>query len=226
MNVDTLIRTDGTTLRPEQSLETAAQQMTQSGAVVLPVLAERDLVGLLTQQGLLDSLTHEPDHGHGSTVADVMTRNTTTVESGVSFEGVMRLMHDRQAEHLAVVDAEGHFNGLISRADLYPMIAQMAGVADPGATLEVAFRPYEYTLTDLVRVVEENGAKVISLLTLPAETDRAEHRISLKLSTIDCSRMRTILDRHGYNVLSCQSDQPADDDDYSIGDLLHAFLFD
>jgi CBS domain-containing protein len=137
------------TLRPDQSVEEAADVLAEKHIGAAPVVdADGKLVGLLRDEDLIVSearlhvptvisflsadlvlpsslhrFEHELKKAAGATVADVMTTEFVTVKPDDNLEDLASLMHDRDVTHAPVVD-EGKLVGIVARGDLVRWLAR------------------------------------------------------------------------------------------------------
>ena len=164
MNVDKLMRKDIPPLHPEDSIATAWRSVRDQRLSGLPVADADDghLVGMLTEADLIvrriprprprwwrfdfydsERLADDYRKAVGTTVGDVMTRQTVAVVPEDSTETAAVLMHQRALSVLPVV-ADGHVVGILTRSDLIDGLAWSLDAAD-SATPDA----------ELVRVMQE-----------------------------------------------------------------------
>jgi CBS domain-containing protein len=153
---NTLVRdvmtTDVLTLRPADSVETAARALSERRIGGAPVVDDDDtVVGLLEDDDLIvqDTRLHFPTvisvfgaylelpsslrhfeadlkKAVGATVGDVMDADAPTCRPDDTLETVATTLHDRNASRMAVVDDDGRLVGIVSRGDLVRAIVGSA----------------------------------------------------------------------------------------------------
>jgi CBS domain-containing protein len=106
------------TIRPDASIEEAAQIMAEQDIGWLPVVNhEHRLVGVLTDRDIvLRAVAKAKDVD--TKVEQVMSMGVVAAPSDHSLEQVARLMQDNQIRRIAIVDREMKPVGVISLADL------------------------------------------------------------------------------------------------------------
>jgi CBS domain-containing protein len=106
------------TVRPDATIEEAAQIMAEQDIGWLPVVNhEHRLLGALTDRDLvLRALAKAKDVD--TKVEQVMTMGVIAAQTDQSVEQVARLMQDNQIRRIAIVDQELKPVGVISLADL------------------------------------------------------------------------------------------------------------
>jgi CBS domain-containing protein len=138
------------TLRPDQSVEEAADLLAQRAIGAAPVVDDAGkVVGLLRDEDLLvsEARVHVPtaisflgaefvlpgdmhrfkdelEKAAAGTVADVMTTEYPTVAADGTLEDVATLMHGHDVNHVPVVDEQDHVIGIVARGDVVKYIAR------------------------------------------------------------------------------------------------------
>jgi CBS domain-containing protein len=150
MRVTEVMTTDVVTFTPDENVQTAMQQLVDSGVDAGPVVDEAgSVVGMLSTGDLIveEARVHFPtvvnflgvnvtwpfDHKQfddsvskalGATVGEVMSAEPVTVDIIASVEDAATVMHDHEISRVAVVDGDGHLVGLIARGDIVKAIVQ------------------------------------------------------------------------------------------------------
>ena len=92
--------------------------------------------------------------------------------------------------------------GLVLRHDIFDQVARMMSTQENGAILALEITPRDYSLAKLVHTVEQNDAKVLSVASEPADDLTGRMTVTLKLNTLDATRIRHVLAHHGYDVVA------------------------
>jgi CBS domain-containing protein len=138
------------TLRPEQSVAEAADQLADHKFGAMPVIdSEGHLVGIFQDTDLIVSearvhvptylsvlgvsvplpgqLSHLEEELHkvaGATVGEVMDDVPQTVGPDETLEDLATLMNEHDLSHVPVVDANGMLIGIVARGDIVRFIAR------------------------------------------------------------------------------------------------------
>jgi IMP dehydrogenase len=104
---------DPITMRPEQKIYEALEQMEKYRISGLPITKDGKLVGILTNRDLrFETQLEQP-------IADVMTKeNLVTVPPGTTLEEAKYHLHKHRIEKLLVVDENFNLKGLITIKDI------------------------------------------------------------------------------------------------------------
>jgi CBS domain-containing protein len=145
--VSMLMTRDVVTLRPDQTVEEAADTLAQHRIGAAPVVDGGALVGLLRDEDLIVSegrlhvptvisflgadfvlpsqlhhFEHELRRAVGATVADVMEQDFPRIRPDATVEDLATLMHERDVTHVPVVDGD-RVVGIVARGDLIKLLA-------------------------------------------------------------------------------------------------------
>lgn len=104
-------------VRPDESLQRAAQVMDEFNVGSLPVCDSNGLVGMITDRDITVRATAAGLPAH-TLVSDVMTGPARWCTSGQSVQEAMAQMSDVQIRRLPVIDAERRVVGIVSLGDL------------------------------------------------------------------------------------------------------------
>lgn len=97
------------------SIESAARMMSSYDVGALPVCAEGQVVGVVTDRDLV--VRHLAEHARHSRVDQVMTTRVFTVEPDTTIEDAEELMCQHQVRRLPVCHA-GRVVGMITQGDI------------------------------------------------------------------------------------------------------------
>ena len=104
-------------VRPDESLQRAAQVMDELNVGSLPVCDRTGLVGMITDRDITVRATAAGLPAH-TQVSDVMTDHARWCTSEQTVQEAMQQMADVQIRRLPVVDSEHQVVGIVSLGDL------------------------------------------------------------------------------------------------------------
>jgi CBS domain-containing protein len=105
-------------IRPDETLQRAAQLMDEHNIGALPVCRNDQLVGMITDRDITVRATAAGMEPTQHCVSEVMTEQTRWCTEDQSTDEVMRQMGDVQIRRLPVLDEHGHVVGIVSLGDL------------------------------------------------------------------------------------------------------------
>lgn len=109
----------------DETVVQASQRMHQRGVGTLVILGpERKPVGIITDRDLVSRVLAAGRDVLTTTVADVMTREPTTIPEDGAIETALSLMHSGCFRRLPVTDSKGELVGLLSLDDVLMLIAE------------------------------------------------------------------------------------------------------
>ena len=132
MNVSQWMNTDITTIRPDDSLELAGQQMVWNDLRIIPVEdKEHRLMGVVSYHDILQHHTEVTDNSEASAipVRAVMTGDPITVSPTSSILGAVRLMEEHSLSSLPVVE-DGQLVGLLTENVIMQIAGQLLETRD------------------------------------------------------------------------------------------------
>jgi CBS domain-containing protein len=105
------------TIAPDQSLSQAVAVLGEKRIGALPVLADGDVVGIISERDVIYSLRDRGADVLQWPVSKVMTAPAITAEPSTSVLAALAMMTQRRIRHLPVLD-RGELAGIVSIGDL------------------------------------------------------------------------------------------------------------
>ena len=124
---------------------------------------------------------------------------------------VMEMVAKLKLTLIPVLSSEKKYVGSITMQDLMVNLAREAGFDQPGSILILTMTVNDYSLAEISRIVEENGAKVVTLF-VASNPDTMKLNVHIKVNTTDLTSLIRSLERYEYQVIaSFQEDEDQDD---------------
>lgn len=160
----------------------------------LPVVDDKRLVGLLSEEDIYNHDLQEPINEY-----DLLLLRRFAVRSGDHVFEVIRIMGDNLLTVIPVVDDTGNYLGLIAQNDLLRYFAQLAAFGEAGGVLVLEMNRRDYSLSTLAHIVEDEDAKILSLFvtSLP---DAETIELTMKINRQELSRIVASMERYDYLV--------------------------
>jgi len=216
MTVETLICTDTPPLRPTDTVEHGLGLLMEMRIRHLPVVdADGLLVGVLSEEQMLDA------DGPASPVSDLLGAKPVFVKADAHVFEVSKVMLEQQLTTVPVVEAGNHYVGLVRRHDLFEWFARMMGTEQSGAILALEVDARDYVLSQVIHCIEQSDVRVLSLSADRSDLKSDRVHITLKLNTKDSTRVRHILEHHGYKVIAAFG---VDDESQELADRVQEFM--
>jgi CBS domain-containing protein len=118
--VESILRYKGDTvwsIGPDASVYQAVRVMAEKSIGALPVIANGELVGILTERDYARKVALQSRSSKDTAVGEIMTTPVVSVSPDQTVEECMRLMTHTRIRHLPVID-RGRVVGIVSIGDL------------------------------------------------------------------------------------------------------------
>ena len=116
--ISKLITRNVVVVRPDESIQRAAQLMSRLNVGALPVFDGVALQGIVTDRDITVRATALGLDAAGTPVSEVMTVQTLHCAEGDQVDDVLRMMGEAQVRRLPVLDRAGDIVGILSLGDL------------------------------------------------------------------------------------------------------------
>lgn len=191
-----LLNTDFKPLEPSSTISAAMAKMDAWQTSNIPIVepTTRKNVGHILFDDISDIVDEQ------ETISSLNFRRPVyTFEDQHVFE-VARQMLQHEVRLLPVVDSSETYLGVIEKKKVLEALSTMLNIATAGSTITVELPQADFTISELVHLIETEGAKILGL-TVEQPSDLAESlRVSLKISHEDTSAVISSLQRHGYST--------------------------
>ena len=137
MKVKDIMSTQVESVRPDASLQEAAQKMRSLDVGALPVLDGQDLKGMVTDRDITIRATAEGRDPKTTPVREVLSPELVSISEDQALEDAARLMQEKQVRRLPVVSAEQRLVGIVALAD----VAAEGGKKEVTRTVQEVSKP-------------------------------------------------------------------------------------
>ena len=188
-----------TTFEPLSANDTVTEvldRMDQLGVDQLPVVdtTTQKLIGQITYAKLKKA-------DEWAVVSDLELDEAVKIYEGQHIFEAARLMLQYELQYLPLVDEESTFLGMIRKEKVLQSISRMLNLAEEGSVITIELDPIDFSVSELIQVVETEGAKILGLTVEPPEDTHNTFHVSMKLNMKDLSRVTDALKRYDYEVL-------------------------
>lgn len=206
-------------LKPSDDGHKAIVWMDEFRCNHLPVVAERELLGFISEEIILESNDIEK-----RMVEFDLVGKHATVDLNSHFYDILRVAGENKLQIVAAIDGDGKYVGVITVQEIMTSFAQTASVQMPGSILVLSVDLIDYSLAEIARFVEENNAKIISSTIVEDALDAGKIKVTIKINQLEISRIVATLERFGYTVIGRYQDQQPEDAGKERIDMLMRYL--
>lgn len=145
------------------------------------------------------------------------------IESKHVFE-TARLMFANDMNSLPVVDHKQKYKGMVIKGDVVSALSSMFNLIATGSVLTIEFAERDYSLSDIVRIIEIEGGKILGIAVQQPDSVNNNYRASVKLNLQDSSVVSAALRRYGYLITSEENSELLEYDFSERADELIRYL--
>lgn len=206
-------------LKNTDTVEKALGWMSEFHLRQLPVVMEKRYCGLVSEDELYDVEVPEALVGNIP-----VSYEKVFVNQDAHFYEIMQLAGAHDMELMPVLDEQQQFEGVVSIKDSVMTFARLLTLQNPGGVIILLMESRDYSLSEISRLVEENGAKIMSVYTEPDMANPMLMRVTLKLNRNETNPIVATLERFDYRVVGRYEHQTQEDWTKERIDSLFKFL--
>lgn len=180
-------------LKISDTLEFSLELMEEFKQEHLPVLKGKELVGVVSEQQLLDAINTETLEDMAFPLIKI------AVNENAHIFDAMKAGFESSSSVLPVVNADGLYIGLISPKSLLNKLSAFNFAKELGGIFVLEVAAHDYSLAEISRLVESNKAAVLSIATSKL-TDSDKIQVTVKVNTLDLTYIIATLERYDYNI--------------------------
>ena len=190
------LNTEFNPLSPQDKISAALAKMDAWQTTRIPVreVTTGRLVGMISFEDIADL----PDESQE--VNEVELNSSIYIYSSQHLFEVARKMLEYEVRLLPVVDENGIYLGIVEKKNVLEAFSKMLNITTTGSVITVEVTKEDFTISELVHLIETEGAKILGLTVDQPVDDSLRLRISIKISHIDTSAVVSSLQRHGYHT--------------------------
>lgn len=195
-----LITSNFDPLKSTDTVDAVERRMEEEKVYTLPVTdsTTHALIGQVTYKVLKEA---DPD----SSIAEIALNEPVKVYREQHIFEAARLMLQYELELLPVVDEEWTLLGIVEKKQVLEILPQMLNVTEPGSVVTVILDRRDLSVTEIVNIMETEGAKVLGMTVEKSQESGQSFEISFKLDLEDVSRVAAALRRYDY-IISISSE--------------------
>lgn len=134
-------------------------------------------------------------------ISDLGLNEAVKIYQGQHVFEAARLMLQYELKSLPLVDEQGTYLGVITKQEILESLSRMLNLAQTGSVITIELDPVDFTLSEIVQLIETEGAKILGITVESSEDTPKSFEVSFKLNLEDVSHVTSALKRYDYNIV-------------------------
>ncbi len=206
-------------LKLSDSAEKAISWMEEMRCKQLPVVEKNKFIGLISEEIIL-----EHNNIDNTLSAFELTGLNCVVNIDQHFYDVIKIASDHNVQLVSVQDENHEYCGVITVQDTISSFAQTASVQAKGAILVLSMDERDYSLSEISRLIEGEGAKILGCTIRDDSSDPQKLKLTIKINQTSLSRIVATLERFDYKIIARFQEPKVIDADKERLDILLRYL--
>jgi acetoin utilization protein AcuB len=206
MIVEEIMKTNVVTLYPTDSIADAIRLMDTHNIRHIPIINdENHLVGLVTISRLKEVTpstfrTNENPEDLKKPVETIMERNVITGHPLDFVEEVAAVFYEHKISAIPIIKDQ-KLVGILTETDLLRTMIELTGAHQPGSQIEIRVPNISGILSDIVGIIRNRHANILSLLVYPDKQDEHYKILVIRVQMMDPTGLIQELKEAGHQVL-------------------------
>lgn len=192
-------------LRADDTVQKALDRMNDFKLKHLPVVNEVTLLGLVSEDDLLNIDNH--DTLLNDSAVNILN---VFVLSNVHTYDVIRLLSQLKLTAVPVLDQQKNYLGLISINNMVDAVAEQYAVNEPGGIIVLEISNRDNSLAHIAQIVEADNAQVLSSYVNSFENS-TRLEVTLKVNKTEITSLVASFERYDYLVKEVYNNTQIDD---------------
>lgn len=193
MIAESLITNTIIPLRTSDTGEEALSIMNDFYVRHLPIVNNSQLLGLISEDDILDNDSAEAIGSYSLSIQRPYVRSSDHIYE------ILRMLAQHELTVIPVVDYDDDYIGLVSQEELLQYFARMGSFTEQGSILVLEMAKQDYSLAEIGRIVESEGASVLSSF-VTTDTYSNVMQVTLKINSQYIQSIIATFDRFKYIV--------------------------
>lgn len=192
-------------LRTDDTVQKALDRMNDFKLKHLPVVNEVTLLGLVSEDDLLNIDNHDTLLSDSA----VNILNVFVLSNAHAYD-VIRLLSQLKLTAVPVLDQQKNYAGLISINNMVNAVAEQYAVNEPGGIIVLEISNRDNSLAHIAQIVEADNAQVLSSYVNSFE-DSTRLEVTLKVNKTEITSLVASFERYDYLVKEVYNNTQIDD---------------
>jgi CBS domain-containing protein len=179
----------------------ALNMMEENRVSHLPLVNERELVGLLSE---FDLINHPDLMDEAGNVK--LSLSNAFISAYQHVFDVMKMMMEMKLTLLPVVDQRNLYSGIITLPNLVRQLTFNMSLLNPGGIIILELADNDYSLSEISRIVESSENRIIGAF-LHSHPDSQNIELNLKINNTDLNPVIQALERYNYRIKATFGEQ-------------------
>src|SRR5688572_10090672 len=182
-------------LQLQDTIAKALQLVSDFKVSHLPVVSEEKFLGLISEEDLMDA--HNKNMRIELLQSDFIL---ASINENDHFLQAVNISNEYQTNVVPVTNFENELIGTITRQTLLRTLGYFSGAQEIGGIIVLEMERNQFTISDISRIVESNGATVLHLnTTMQPETGLL--RVTIHINKKELSAVISAFERYEYHVV-------------------------
>lgn len=218
MIVQEILNTEIAPLKTTDNVALALTKLDLLHTNKFPVVDDGKLIGMISLETLIEVSDEEV------LIQEVPLDDSISLPNDQHLFEATRKMLSNELFILPVVDSDKNFLGVIKKHEVLEALSDLFNLESFGSVLTIEMTPYDFTLSELIRIIEVEDAKILGVAVQKPNDHSDFYRVSVKLNIEDSSTVSAALNRYGYVVTSQVSSASMEKDFSDRADELIRYL--
>ncbi|NTW48438.1 MAG: CBS domain-containing protein [Chlorobiales bacterium] len=201
-------------IKPSDTFDRALKVLREMRLDGLPVVKQRKLLGVLLESDIEYHIQLE-NGGLDQRVDTFHFESLVTVNQDEHPYEVMKLFDRVPYSFLPVVDNDKNYLGIIFKEDVFDELNEIFRIFEEGTVMEFEVPATQFRLSEMIKMIEQNDAKVISIASRPSSTTPTAQVVTTKVEARDPFRLQQTMEKFGYPIIYSSSSSVDYLDDYA-----------
>ncbi|HNW88935.1 MAG TPA: CBS domain-containing protein [Bacteroidales bacterium] len=162
----------------------------------LPIVNNVEFLGLISENDIY--ALNKPEESIGS---HQLSANKAYVYQHQHIYEIISLAGEMNLSIIPVIDIKNRYLGSITLPNLLEKFSQTASIQNPGGIIIIERNQNDYSLEEIARIVEANGAKVLNCF-VSSFHDSMKLEVTIKINIMNIFPVLQTFERYGYVVLA------------------------
>ncbi len=161
----------------------------------LPIVNNKQLLGLLSEEDILDHDVHEAVGSYALSLGDKVY-----VKADDHLFEVLAMISEYKLTVVPVVQKEKEYLGLITMQDLVQNYADSFSFSEPGSIIVLVMDRKDYSLAEISKIIELESAAILSVFISSPDIESGKILVTIKVNRQEIQHIKASLLRYGYDI--------------------------